>query len=397
LRCTWRWAGISGCEELSGRRGSGGSSGGLARAGGGEDEEGDADDDHEERVELAFGEAVDEGVGFAELLADDAEDGVEDEEETGEESVRGVREFLADGEEDGEEEEAFEGGLVELGGMARGEERAEGFCEGVVGAGEREDKTVFVGGCGGVEAAEERDELGVFVGGVGIGGPAGGFVGEADGPWDGGCAAVEFTVDEVGDSSEEEAGGGGDDEVVAETGPRAAVAFGPEEGKEEETGDAAVAGHAAAGDVDDGEWIGEEFGAVVKEHVAETAAEEDAEEGGVGDEVCGGLRAEFAAAAFGPALKDEVADEEAEHVGDAVPAQLNAVGEAQQDRVEAVQVVGKEHGQSCHGGDVGATRKGDGVGWGGWGGSWARSGEWAERGPGSVRPLSENWTWMPGL
>ncbi len=141
------------------------------------------------------------------------------------------------------------------------------------------------------------------------------------------------------------------------------MAFGPEEGEEEKTCDAAVAGHAAAGDVEDGEGIGEEFGAVVEEHVAETAAEEDAEEGGVGDEVGGGFRAEFAAAAFGPALEDEVADEEAEHVGDAVPAQLNAVGEAQQDRVKAVQVVGKEHGQSCHGGDVGATRKGGGVGW----------------------------------
>ena len=199
---------------MSGRRG-----GGLPRAGGGEDEEGDADDDHEERVELAFGEAVDEGVGFAELFADDAEDGVEDEEETGEEAVRGVREFFADGEEDGEEEEAFEGGFVELGRMARGEERAEGFGEGVVGAGEGEDDVVFVGGGRDVEGAEEGDELGVFVGGVGIGGPAGGFVGEADGPWDGGGAAVEFTVDEVGDSSEEEAGGGGDDEVVAKTGP----------------------------------------------------------------------------------------------------------------------------------------------------------------------------------
>jgi hypothetical protein len=67
------------------------------------------------------------------------------------------------------------------------------------------------------------------------------------------------------------------------------------------------------------EGIVEPAGPVVEDHAAEAAAEEDAEEGGPGDEIADFFRRQLGVAALREPVVNEVAGEEGEDVGEAVP------------------------------------------------------------------------------
>lgn len=153
---------------------------------------------------MAFGEAEDRlgaAVGLAVVFEGDAGDGVEEEEEAGEDAVGEFGVFDAEGEEDDGDEEAFAEGFIKLGGVAGVEE------------------VLKLGAAAGV-VFEPADDVGAVLelGGEGDGLAALGevvfvveFGGEFDGPGDGGDAAKELAVDEVGEAAEEDAEGGATD------------------------------------------------------------------------------------------------------------------------------------------------------------------------------------------
>lgn len=156
------------------------------------------DEDHEESEELAFGEAEDgfgSAIGLAIVFEGDAGDGVEEEEEAGEDAVGEFGVFDTKGEEDNGDEEAFTEGFIKLRGVTWVKEVFElGTAAGVVF--EPADDVWAV-----LELRRDGDGLAslsevVFV--VKFGG-------EFDGPGDGGDAAEELTIDEVGEAAKEDA------------------------------------------------------------------------------------------------------------------------------------------------------------------------------------------------
>ena len=282
---------------------------------------------------MAFGEAEDgfgAAVGLAVVFEGDAGDGVEEEEEAGEDAVGEFGVFDAEGEEDDGDEEAFAEGFIKLGGVAGVEEVFElGAAAGVV--------------------FEPADDVGAVLelGGDGDGLAALGevvfvveFGGEFDGPGDGGDAAEELAIDEVGEAAEEDAEGGATDEGIAKADPGDFVFASIPEAEEGDAGDAAVAGHATLVDEEEDPGGADEFVEVVEEHVAEAAAEDDAEEGDEGDEVGDLIGLEFGEAALGEEAHDAVGEVEAEDVGEAVPVDGEVAEEFDDVGVEVVEVVG---------------------------------------------------------
>lgn len=192
------------------------------------------------------------GVGHAEELADDADDGVGAAEDSGDESwLAGLR---PGGGKDQEEQESFEGGGVELGGVSRGE----GWFD------EGDDVgVVLVDAIDGVvspvqrglaevgSASHEGGEHGCIE--FGIDCPVQEFLGEAGGEDEVGraLAAVEFAVDVVGESSEEDAWGSGEGDEVEEVEDWGVVSSGEEPCGDDGAEHPAMGGHSASVD---GEW-----------------------------------------------------------------------------------------------------------------------------------------------
>ena len=269
-------------------------------------------------------------VGLAEVFQADAGDGVEEEEEAGEHAVREAGEFDAQGEQDEGDEQALPKGFIELGGVAG----VEDVFELLAAAG------VFLKPADDVRAVLElRGDgdglatLGVVVLVVQLGG-------ELDGPRDGGDAAEELAIDEVGQATEEDADGGAADEGVAQADPGDLVFAGIPEAEESDAGDAAMAGHAALVDEEEDPGGADELVEVVEQHVAEATAEDDAEEGDEGDEVSDSGRLQLGEAALGQVAHDAVGEVEAEDVGEPIPVDGEGVGKFDDMRGEVVEVVG---------------------------------------------------------
>ncbi len=248
--------------------------------------------------------------------------------------------------------------------MAGGEDVAEGdACGGAdfIGAADelgeliiREFAKVDAGAGGGLGHFEMSFLEQLRIDGVDFVGGRVDFAGELDGPGDGGYASVEFAVDEIGEAAEEEAEGNDHAGGVADVDDGGFIAAGEEDEGEDGEEDAAVCGHAAFVDAEDapvGEGVGETpeergdvifeaLGKIVEEAEAEAAADEDAPdadgEGEVGDFFDG--EAEHAVAS--EFAHEEVATDEAEEVGEAIPAGLDEE-EFEDDGIEIVEVVGE--------------------------------------------------------
>src|SRR5262249_39125500 len=100
---------------------------------------------------------------------------------------------------------------------------------------------------------------------------------EDHGPGHVGRAAVELTVDEVGDAAEEEPDGHRADDEVAEGEHADAAAQREKNDGGDDPERAAVERHAAVPDIEDLDWVEEVVARLVEEHVAEAAAEHHAE------------------------------------------------------------------------------------------------------------------------
>src|SRR5688572_16442428 len=90
-----------------------------------EDQEGDAGHNHKSGIKLPLRKAHDEFFGLAVNFSHDPEDGVEDEEHGGEQSMWRARPFFADEEQNSEKKRALEGGFIKLRRMAGSQERLE--------------------------------------------------------------------------------------------------------------------------------------------------------------------------------------------------------------------------------------------------------------------------------
>jgi len=171
--------------------------------------------------------------------------------------------------EDRHQHEAFENGLVELGGMTR--DRAAG----------RED----------------------------------------DAPGERGRPAPELAVHEIGEAAEEQAGRDAAGDVIVEPEPVELAAPGEVHDAEAHPDHAAVEAHPAVPETDDLDRVLQIFERLVEDHIAEPAAEDDAERGVKGHVVRvppGHGRA---------GLADQLeqippADDDADQISEAVPAQL---------------------------------------------------------------------------
>lgn len=310
------------------------------------DQEADADEDEEKGEQLTVGHKSEgEGEGgiaarLPELFAGDAEQRVEDEKSAGDDAARDLDE-RPQSPESAEEDDALEGGFDQLRGVARGEDAAQDMAHLFVPLrggddGLREGELAGVGGDGGIVLEE----------GAGAGGQRGVVIellGELDGPGHAlRGAAIELAVDEIGEPPEEEADGGDHAKIVADAGPRKVVAPGKPPGEDQEAEDAAVAGHAAFPYPQEHEWIVEPLVPVVKDHAAQPAPEQDAEERGPGDEIAHFFRRQFGVAALREPVINEVAGQKGEDVGEAVPPGAEAGCDLPDEGAEGVQVV-REH------------------------------------------------------
>lgn len=326
-----------------------------------------SDDEHGDGEPLAAREEEDACglqvcIGEADELGRDASERVCDDEDGGDDS--GLAGRARDPPDHDADQDSLRGGLVELGGVACGEEYLKECAGFGVGAVERGDGAVDwrprVGGVGGErEAVEQRVPGGVLLivpEGLDFAESFLEFGGVADGPCrcglSGRCddASEEFGVDEVGDASEEDAEGRDESDAVEDMeGRRFGLTRDPE-GGDGEPDHPAVGCHAALGEVEEtperevrGE-VDDQVGSVeecVADSSAGDGADDDGDEG-IGD-LLGGEKDE---SAFGEDVEDDPGDGESHEVGEAVPPDGDGAVDGYGDGVEVVEVCGErvDHG-----------------------------------------------------
>lgn len=202
------------------------------------DHEDRSDKDHEDGVKLAVGESHD-AMGTRVRLADtfegDADEGVKDEKDPGQDAMRELGVTDAEEDQQGAEKESLAEGFVELGGMPGVEDLSQFFTTTARLLKKGDD-------VGAVDCAgRQRDDFASLAEEVLVME----FAGEFHGPGDVRDPSKEFAIDEVGDASEKDPHGCSADEGVANTHPRNLVPPGIPQAKESHSGDASMTGHAA--------------------------------------------------------------------------------------------------------------------------------------------------------
>lgn len=162
-----------------------------------------------------------------------------------------------------------------------------------------------------------------------------------------GDTAIEFTIDEVGDTSEEETDRSDNGEAISECNPVDFVTPRIVKPKKKDTEDATMASHTTFPDAECRERIITEsvpshVRDLVKEDVAESTTDEDAEDRCPDDEVLELINGDGVEFLLGEIFEKPEADDEAHEVSDSIPTNGDTVRDLEKDGIQMMDVSGEE-------------------------------------------------------
>src|SRR5262249_34177683 len=151
---------------------------------------------------------------------------------------------------------------------------------------------------------------------------------------------IHLAINDVRPSQKQQSKRGRYDEIAAEVHPQNSVTARVVKRKQQAPNHPAVTRHAAFPDSQDRQRLAQHF-RLVEEHVAETPANNHAEQGAAGDEIAYPLWRQIGGSALGPAEGKKIAWNERLDINNAIPSRCVVVIDAENDPNEAVQILGE--------------------------------------------------------
>ena len=105
--------------------------------------------------------------------------------------------------------------------------------------------------------------------------------------------------------------------------------------------------HPAFPNAQDRQRLAQHF-RLVEENVAETSANDHAEQRAAGDEIADALRRQIRISALGQPEEKKIARYKRKHISEPIPSRSNVVVDPENDRIEVVQIVREHLRRDCH-------------------------------------------------